>query len=75
MLRRDLWSLFADLAKEGASLLISSHVMDEADRCDRVLLLRDGQLIADDSPAGLREQTQTSTIESAFLTFAKRWQA
>lgn len=71
VLRRDLWRLFAGLAREGASLLVSSHVMDEADRCDQVLLMRDGRLIAQDTPAGLRASTGTEDIESAFLALAE----
>lgn len=71
VLRRDLWRLFAELADAGAALLVSSHVMDEADRCDRVLLMRDGRLIAQDTPAGLRESTGTADIESAFLALAE----
>lgn len=71
VLRRDLWRLFAELAAGGAALLVSSHVMDEADRCDRVLLMRDGRLIADDSPAGLRAATGMADIESAFLALAE----
>src|SRR5205814_3078074 len=46
VLRRDLWSLFHDLAERGVTLLVSSHVMDEADRCDSLLLLREGRLLA-----------------------------
>lgn len=71
VLRRDLWRLFARLAREGASLLVSSHVMDEADRCDQVLLMREGRLIAQDTPAGLRASTGTHDIESAFLALAE----
>ncbi|MDN5812387.1 MAG: ABC transporter ATP-binding protein [Micrococcaceae bacterium] len=68
VLRADLWSLFRQLAADGASLLISSHVMDEATRCDRLLLMREGRFIADDSPAGLLRSTGTGTTEEAFLT-------
>lgn len=71
VLRRDLWAMFRRLAADGAALLVSSHVMDEADRCDRVLLMRAGRLIADDSPAGLRARTGTADIESAFLALAE----
>lgn len=71
VLRRDLWHLFARLAADGTTLLVSSHVMDEADRCDQVLLMRDGRLIAQDTPAGLREATGTTDIESAFLALAE----
>ncbi|MCD9154153.1 ABC transporter ATP-binding protein [Aeromicrobium duanguangcaii] len=70
VLRRDLWRLFTDLASAGATLLVSSHVMDEADRCDEVLLMREGRLIAQDTPAGLRAATGTQDIESAFLALA-----
>jgi ABC-2 type transport system ATP-binding protein len=67
VLRRDLWDLFHRLADAGTTLLVSSHVMDEASRCDRLLLLRDGHLLADDTPTGLLERTGTADIESAFL--------
>ncbi len=68
VLRRDLWALFHRLADGGTTLLVSSHVMDEADRCDRLLLLRDGRLLADDTPEGLRAATGASDIEAAFLS-------
>jgi ABC-2 type transport system ATP-binding protein len=67
VLRRDLWKLFHELAAAGTTLLVSSHVMDEADRCDRLLLMRDGGLIADDAPDALREKTGASDLEEAFL--------
>ena len=67
VLRRDLWALFHRLADDGAAVFVSSHVMDEADRCDRLLLMREGRIIADDTPAHIREKTQTDDIESAFL--------
>ena len=67
VLRRDLWNLFNDLATAGVTLLVSSHVMDEAERCGRLLLLRDGELLADDSPSGLLEHTRTHDTEQAFL--------
>jgi ABC-2 type transport system ATP-binding protein len=67
VLRRDLWALFHRLAEHGAAVFVSSHVMDEADRCDRLLLMREGRVIADDTPAHIREKTRTDDIESAFL--------
>ena len=67
VLRRDLWALFHRLADDGAAVFVSSHVMDEADRCDRLLLMREGRIIADDTPDRIREKTQTDDIESAFL--------
>lgn len=72
VLRRDLWQLFDDLARAGRTLLISSHVMDEAGRCGRVLLMREGAMIADTSPAGLRDETGTDDLEQAFLVLAER---
>ncbi len=67
VLRRDLWTLFHRLADDGATLLVSSHVMDEAARCDRLLLMREGRLVADTTPDELRERTGEQEMESAFL--------
>ncbi|MCT9082016.1 ABC transporter ATP-binding protein [Streptomyces fulvoviolaceus] len=68
VLRRDLWNLFHDIAaSRGATLLISSHVMDEAERCHRLLLMREGQILADDTPDALRTRTHSETVEAAFL--------
>jgi ABC-2 type transport system ATP-binding protein len=72
VLRRDLWAMFHQLADAGATLLISSHVMDEASRCDRLLLMRDGHLLADDTPGALLEQTGKADIEAAFLALVDR---
>jgi ABC-2 type transport system ATP-binding protein len=72
VLRRDLWRLFHELADAGAAVLVSSHVMDEAERCDRLLLLREGRLVADDTPNGLRERTGTGNLEDAFLRIVER---
>ncbi|MFF9217317.1 ABC transporter ATP-binding protein [Streptomyces viridosporus] len=68
VLRRDLWQLFHTLAAErGTTLLISSHVMDEAERCHRLLLMRAGEILADDTPDALRTRTGSETVEAAFL--------
>ena len=67
LLRRDLWQLFHDLAANGTTLLISSHVMDEADRCDRLLLMREGAIVADGTPAELRERTGADDLDEAFV--------
>jgi ABC-2 type transport system ATP-binding protein len=67
VLRRDLWTLFNALADEGVTLLVSSHVMDEAERCPRLLLLRDGRVMADDTLPGLLESTGAADAEHAFL--------
>jgi ABC-2 type transport system ATP-binding protein len=67
LLRRSLWSLFHRLAASGTTLLVSSHVMDEAERCERLLLMRDGRILADTSPEGLLSSTVTEDFESAFV--------
>jgi ABC-2 type transport system ATP-binding protein len=67
VLRRDLWELFHGLADAGATLLVSSHVMDEADRCDALLLLREGRLVAQSTPAELRARTGEVRLDDAFL--------
>jgi ABC-2 type transport system ATP-binding protein len=72
VLRRDLWNLFRRLGREGKTLLVSSHVMDEASRCDRLLLMREGRLLADDTPQGVLAATGTDDVEQAFLTLVDR---
>lgn len=72
VLRVELWGLFRSLADEGATLLVSSHVMDEAKRCDRLLLMRDGELLADDTVDGVLEVTGTDDVEAAFLRLIER---
>jgi ABC-2 type transport system ATP-binding protein len=67
LLRRDLWDFFHRLADGGATLIVSSHVMDEAERCDQLLLLRDGQLIADGTPDELRARTGEHGLDAVFL--------
>jgi ABC-2 type transport system ATP-binding protein len=67
VLRRDLWRLFHELAEQGATLIVSSHVMDEADRCDSLLLIRDGRLLAQATPAELRARTGAERLDDAFL--------
>jgi ABC-type multidrug transport system ATPase subunit len=67
VLREELWALFRGLAERGLTLVVSSHVMDEAARCSRLLLMRDGDIVADDTPDGLRAATGTSDLDEAFL--------
>jgi ABC-2 type transport system ATP-binding protein len=67
VLRVELWGRFHALAAAGTTLIVSSHVMDEADRCDRLLLLREGELIADSTPAQLRVEGRSQDLEEAFL--------
>jgi ABC-2 type transport system ATP-binding protein len=72
VLRRDLWALFHRLAAAGTTLIVSSHVMDEAVRCDRLLLMREGRLVRDETPQALLALTGASDIESAFLALIDR---
>jgi len=67
VLRRDLWQTFARLAGDGATLLVSSHVMDEAERCDALLLLREGRLLAQGTTAEILARTGAERMDEAFL--------
>ncbi|MEP6815609.1 MAG: ABC transporter ATP-binding protein [Marmoricola sp.] len=71
VLRQQLWATFHELADRGVAVFVSSHVMDEAERCDRLLLMREGSVIADDTPAALRERTRAKDIEGAFLAIVR----
>jgi ABC-2 type transport system ATP-binding protein len=75
VLRVELWEQFHALADRGTTLLVSSHVMDEAGRCDRLLLLREGRLLSDSTPAELRARTGTDDLEEAFLRVVREQQA
>ena len=68
MLRRDLWAFFHELAAGGTTLLVSSHVMDEADRCDDLVLLREGRVLISGTPEGLKQTTGTTDLDAAFLS-------
>ena len=72
VLRRDLWRIFRRLAAEGVTLLVSSHVMDEAVRCDRLLLMRAGAMLADDTLDGVLTATGAPDVEAAFLELVDR---
>ena len=69
-LRVQFWDHFHRLAADGATLLVSSHVMDEADRCDELLFMRDGHVLAQGTPEELRARAATENLEAAFLHFA-----
>jgi ABC-2 type transport system ATP-binding protein len=70
VLRRELWQTFHRLADDGATLLVSSHVMDEADRCDHLVFMREGEIIASASPDEIRRQTGKDDLEDAFISLA-----
>lgn len=72
VLRVDLWEQFDQLARRGTTLLVSSHVMDEADHCGDLVLMRDGHLLAHTTPTKLREDTGCQSLEEAFLSVIRR---
>jgi len=71
VLREELWQRFGELAANGTTIVVSSHVMDEAGRCQRLVMIRDGAIIADDTPAAVRVATGTDDLEAAFLTLIR----
>jgi ABC-2 type transport system ATP-binding protein len=72
VLRRDLWATFRSLAAAGTTLLVSSHVMEEAEHCDELLLMREGELLAAESPGELRTRTGHERLDQAFLALIER---
>lgn len=72
ILRNNLWDLFARLAESGKTLLISSHVMDEAERCNELLLMREGALLWNDTRQNLLQETSSSTVGDAFVAMIER---
>ena len=71
VLRRDLWDTFHAVADSGAALLVSSHVLDEAQRCDSLLLLREGRIVAAEPPDALLHRTGAPDLNAAFLALAE----
>jgi len=71
LLRRDLWRTFHEIVEGGSTLLVSSHVMDEAARCDNLVLLRDGRIVATGPPRTLLERARTDDLEDAFIVLAE----
>ena len=72
LLRRDLWSLFHRFTDEGKTLLVSSHMMEEADHCDELVLLRDGEILAKGSPIELRTQTGLENMDAVFISLVEK---
>jgi ABC-2 type transport system ATP-binding protein len=72
VLRAELWRTFHELAEAGTTLLVSSHVMDEASECDALLLMRQGAVLRDTTPQGLREETGEDDLGRAFLAVIGR---
>ena len=75
VLRDELWSRFRALADAGKTLLVSSHVMDEANRCDRLVLIRDGMILAQDTPGAVKQRAGTEDLDEAFLRLVRTPQA
>jgi len=67
ILRSELWRFFSELRKQGKLIIISSHIMDEAERCDEVLLMREGQILFFGDPVALKQRTGSVDIESSFI--------
>lgn len=71
VLREELWAMFHRLADDGAAVIVSSHVMDEAERCDRLLLMREGVFLADGTPAEIKRRAGADDVEQAFLAIVR----
>jgi ABC-2 type transport system ATP-binding protein len=69
VLRKSIWDSFYDLKKKGTSIIVTTHVMDEAEKCDRLGMIRNGELIAVGTPEELKAHTGTATLEEAFLSY------
>ncbi|MCG3421030.1 ABC transporter ATP-binding protein [Oceanobacillus jordanicus] len=69
VLRRKIWGNFQELKASGTTIIVTTHVMDEAEKCDRLGMIRDGEMIAIGSPDHLKSETQTESIEDAFLYY------
>jgi ABC-2 type transport system ATP-binding protein len=72
LLREELWTLFRELVASGKTIIITSHVMDEAERCDELLLVRDGHIVAHGTPAELKQRTGSQTVEQSFLKLTEK---
>lgn len=71
VLRQSIWNELRELSRKGTTIVLTTHVMDEAEKCDRLAMIRDGRLLAEDTPRGLLQATGTGTIEEAFLHYGR----
>ena len=69
LLRQKIWQQLRAIADSGVSIVLTTHVMDEAEKCDYLAMLRDGQIIAEDTPSALKRNTNSATIEEAFIYY------
>lgn len=69
VLRMSIWRELRAMCQDGTTIVVTTHVMDEAEKCDRLGMIRDGRLIATGTPADLKRDTEASTIEEAFLAY------
>jgi ABC-2 type transport system ATP-binding protein len=69
VLRKSIWNELDHLRKNGVTILVTTHVMDEADKCDRLAMIRDGRVIAIGSPDQLKAESHSNTMEEAFITY------
>ncbi|WP_337098699.1 ABC transporter ATP-binding protein [Paenibacillus sp. YIM B09110] len=72
VLRRSIWAELSALSQQGVTIIVTTHVMDEAEKCDRLGMIRDGKLIAVNTPQAIIEQAGAATIEEAFITLGQR---
>ncbi len=69
VLRKSIWDELDNLRRKGVTILVTTHVMDEAEKCDRLAMIRDGKVIALGSPEQLKTESRSSTMEDAFITY------
>ncbi|WP_438495361.1 ABC transporter ATP-binding protein [Paenibacillus sp. IHBB 3054] len=69
VLRQSIWKELKALNRKGTTIVLTTHVMDEAEKCDRLAMIRDGELLAVDTPAGLLNATGSASLEEAFLHY------
>jgi len=71
VLRKNIWDALYVMAKQGISIIVTTHVMDEAEKCHELAMMRDGRLIAHGSPLQLQKEIGASSIEEAFIYYGE----